>query len=739
MARRFSAILFLLSLAPTCFGDCPSGRSPTSSSHAPRSASLVVGAGDVADAVINSDSRSVTFLKPDGEVCAEVIVGRQPRNVTFNGDGSLALVSNRLDDTISVIETATFTVARTIETCDEPEGLLALPDGRALLVCGGSAQLVVLDPVAGAESERVDVEATPRGMLLDQARNRIYISHFSSGRVSVLDTDTLEIEAVVSTGPDSNLANGMALSPDGSRLYLPHTRSNADNPSPLFDTTVFPVVSVIDLDSLVQIPSERLFLDISDEPVGIPWDAVVTDDGRIFILNAASNDLSVIELATGRGLAHIEVGHHPTGLALSPDGRQVLVNNSLSGSRTVIDADSYEILEEHVVTDIALTRALLNGKRLFNSSDRTDLARDQWIACSTCHFDGEADGRTWFFPDGQRNTPTLLGVGETLALHWSGDLDELQDVESTIRITQAGTGLAPGDDNCTPSCDTAPPNAGRSRDLDDLAVYMASLQLPPNPYLENGALSSAAQAGKALFESTETGCADCHVPPLYTDGLVHDVGTGDGLDERKGPAFNTPSLRGLYKTAPYLHHGAAATLRDVITTGNPEDRHGRTTQLSAGELDQLVAYLASIEGGGFSINAGLNDAWYDPATSGQGFFVTVYPTRGKVFLAWFTFDVEPADGPAATLGDAGHRWLTALGDFEGGTALLEITLTTGGLFDDGDSDVERSPAGQIELEFSGCNAGTVTYRLLDDALTGVVPIERVNRDNVALCEALRER
>ena len=90
-----------------------------------------------------------------------------------------------------------------------------------------------------------------------------------------------------------------------------------------------------------------------------------------------------------------------------------------------------------------------------------------------------------------------------------------------------------------------------------MANYMASLQFPANPNLDDqGNPNEAANRGKALFESDEIGCSDCHIPPLYTDHSKHDVGTGEGSGERKGSEFDVPSLRGIYKTAAYLHDGA---------------------------------------------------------------------------------------------------------------------------------------------------------------------------------------
>jgi CxxC motif-containing protein (DUF1111 family) len=50
----------------------------------------------------------------------------------------------------------------------------------------------------------------------------------------------------------------------------------------------------------------------------------------------------------------------------------------------------------------------------------------------------------------------------------------------------------------------------------------------------------------------------------------------------------------VYRTAPYLHDGRAATLLDVLTTHNPEDRHGKTRALSPEQRNDLVEFLKSL-------------------------------------------------------------------------------------------------------------------------------------------------
>ena len=140
---------------------------------------------------------------------------------------------------------------------------------------------------------------------------------------------------------------------------------------------------------------------------------------------------------------------------------------------------------------------------------------------------------------------------------------------------------------------------------------------------------------------------------------------------------------------------------------------------------------------GFNINPGLNDAWYNLETDGQGFFINVFPDTGIMFLSWFTYDTErPDDSVSANLGDPGHRWLTAQGAFAGNEAVLDITITSGGIFDSGAPVLDKTPDGTMVVTFTGCNQGTVSYDIPSIGRQGVVPIQRVVPDNVALCEEL---
>ncbi len=143
----------------------------------------------------------------------------------------------------------------------------------------------------------------------------------------------------------------------------------------------------------------------------------------------------------------------------------------------------------------------------------------------------------------------------------------------------------------------------------------------------------------------------------------------------------------------------------------------------------------------FQINAGLNDAWFNTATNGQGMNITVYPVRKEMFVTWFTFDVErpPAD-VTAMLGGPGQRWLTASGPYDDDTATLTIYVTEGGVFDSATpaTSTDQDGDGTLTIEFSSCNEGLATYEITSLDISGEIPIERIVLDNVPLCEMLAE-
>jgi YVTN family beta-propeller protein len=542
-------------------------------------------------AAINSESGSITLLSTlEQRVEAEVPVGERPTTLAFTPDGLYVLVAVSGADGLVVVEAASARVITTIPITGQPHGVVS-EAGRAYVSQFALGQIAVVDLAARTVAGFIPVEPFPTGLAL--AGGSLYVTHRYTGRITQIDRAALTVQRVIATDPESNLADSIALIPDGRRAYLPQTLSHADTPALRPEAAVSPVVNVLDLARAAYRPDARIALAQPDHPVNLPLAAVVSPDGRwLFVANAGTDDISVISLTSGRALGVIAAGRHPRGLALSRDGAHLFILNVLDGALGVVALRYHEGAEARMpqsshlaavsLTTLVLPDDLLTGQRLFNTA--LPPLSTGWLSCATCHFEGGHDARTWRgFPDGPRNTPSLLGSSATAPFHWSGDLDELQDTEDTVRRIQGGAGLIAGEVHAA----LGPANAGRSAALDALAAYMAALRMPASPHR----VAPEVQArGERAFR--RWGCAACHTAPLYTDQQRHASEIGDPSLERNplGLRMDTPSLRGVWATAPYFHDGSAATLRDTFFQVG---FHGMGYAMGSQEVDDLVAFLQS--------------------------------------------------------------------------------------------------------------------------------------------------
>jgi len=126
-----------------------------------------------------------------------------------------------------------------------------------------------------------------------------------------------------------------------------------------------------------------------------------------------------------------------------------------------------------------------------------------------------------------------------------------------------------------------------------LAMWQRSLP-PPDPLSE----PSMDPRGEQVF--TEAGCAGCHVPPLFTsDGpvRVESIGTDPsaGLSSvRFTGNYRVPSLRGVGRTAPYLHDGSVPDLETFLDPEREAEGHEYGLDLSAADRDALLEFLSGI-------------------------------------------------------------------------------------------------------------------------------------------------
>ncbi len=554
----------------------------------------------------NRDSGTVTIVRwPELTVVQEIPVGEHPEGVAWLGQSSLLACCVYGSDEVVLIDAATGQLVRRIEVVDEPYGVVSSRDGQRLYVTlEHPGQVIVLDVTTGEQLHSWSIGPHLRGLAITGDEKSLLVTEYLTARVRSVDTRDGRILATWDAGSTDNLSRQVTISPSGNRAYLTHIRSRVT--AAHGNGSIFPYVSVLRLtgDSAgtrLRVPMDTIR---GTRVTANPWDCDVTPDGKsLCVVFSGTNDMYVCRIT---GDDHVELdyqtgmqlGSNPRGVRCVPDGSAVVVYNALDFELVAFSLRDGRELSRVQVTENPLSEEMLLGKKLFYTALSPMTSRG-WISCSSCHPDGDADGRTWQQPEGLRNTQPMAGLAWTHPLHWSADRDEVQDFEHTIRgRLMQGPGLLKG---VLPEA-MAETITGRSAELDALAVYTNSHRVPLSPYSKRG-LSESARRGRAIFNSPETKCAACHRGPFYTDSqplgndrlVRHDVGTGTSdSSELMGPEYDTPTLLGVYRSAPYLHHGRAATLMDVLTTENTNDRHGKTSHLTSNQLEDLVEFLKAL-------------------------------------------------------------------------------------------------------------------------------------------------
>ena len=537
-----------------------------------------------------------------------------PSGVAISPDGASLYVTAGADNGgVFVVDLAAGAVTETIEVGHTPMAPVVSADGAVLYACNRFEDSVsVVDLSTKAEIDTIDVAREPVAMAITADSGLLLVANhlpvgpantgYASALVSIIDRAAKAVVSEVPLPNGSTGLRGICLSPDGEFAYVSHVLGRYQLPAVQVERrwVMTNAVSIIDIASRELV--NTVLLDDIDKGAANPWAIGCTADGMYLCAShAGTHEVSIIDLpglhdrlgriANGQNMSFSQSAADVaddlgvlSGLGLP---RRVQLGGNGPRAMTIIGNKAYvtEYFTDSIaVVDVPAARSVRSialgpenpltvvrkGEKFFNDAE---LTFQQWLSCASCHPDVRSDALNWDLGnDGlgsPRSAKSLLLSHLTPPTTITGCRDS---AETSVR---AGFKFIEFADR---------PEA------DAIAVdeYLKSLKPLQSPYLVDGQLSEAALRGREVFSQAK--CVDCHSGQFFTDMKPYDVGTGRG----DGEEFDTPTLAEVWRIGPYLQDGRAATIEEMLTTYNPQDRHGETSGLSQQQIDDLAEYVLSL-------------------------------------------------------------------------------------------------------------------------------------------------
>jgi len=403
----------------------------------------------------------------------------------------------------------------------------------------------------------------------------------------------------------ANAVTGLRISADGKYAYVVHNVGSFLMPTNrlIMGWQNLSMMSIIEVATLSL--ATGVILDDVELGAANPWDIDISpDDEVICIVHAGTHEMSVIDQGALRNKIELSTSGPrgrfepitPRVKDVSRDftvllGLRRRVHLDGNGARKVITygdrAYALEYFTEtvsvvdlsagdgDVVSHFVLTENLSLSDTELGEQYFCDASTcfQQWQSCTSCHPDARSDGLNWDLGND--------GVGN--------DKNTKAFVYSHLLPPTTATGVRPDAFTSIRAGFKFIEFAVVSEEyMAKVDEYFVSLKPVPSPYLIDGQLSEAAKRGESVFNNR--GCAQCHPAPYFSDQQQHTMGTLGPRDI--GPydgTWDTPTLVEVWRSAPYLHDGRCATLKEVFTT----EQHGDVAGLSDLEIDDLVEYTLS--------------------------------------------------------------------------------------------------------------------------------------------------
>lgn len=540
--------------------------------------------------------RRLDVFAPDGtELLKSIPLTETPTGLLVDGNTAYVTTFDAVGK-LHIVDLQQGTVLASIPTGSGACHPMWGPDKKRIYVCNQFQNTVSeVDPQARAVVRTVAVLREPRAATLSKDGRHLYVANFLPAQradldyvaacVSVIELEGFTKQTDIRLANGSNALRGICTSADGHYVYVAHNLGRFTVPTSQLqqgwmNTSAFSVI-----DTRTQQFMGAVVVDEPERGAAGIW-GIACNEERIFITHSGTHEMSVIEQKPmmEKFLAYPNKAMLDYDLTFLYGLRQRIPLQG-NGPRQMLMADGKlivptyfaDILNRVDAQTLEVQAVNLNphreetdehkGERYFNDASH---CFQGWQSCNGCHpGDGRTDGMNWdLMNDGvgnSKNCKSMLFSHVTPPNMISGIREHAE------RAVRAGF-------NFIQFYDVTEEDA---RCVD---AYMKALRPVPSPYLVDGQLSELAKRGQKVFEKLK--CGECHSGVYYTDLKMHRI--GDDVEFEQG--WDTPTLREVWRTAPYLFDGRAATMKEVFSV----HKHGIEKKVSEKDIDALTEYVNSL-------------------------------------------------------------------------------------------------------------------------------------------------
>ena len=539
--------------------------------------------------------KRVDIFSPDGKLLHSYPMDEIPTGILVDGDKAYVTTFEETGK-LQILLLESGRIEAAIPTGSGACHPMFGPDKKAIYVCNQFDNSVSeVDPVNHKVLRKVKVLREPKSAVFSKDGKYMYVTNFLPAQradldyvaacVSVIEMDGFTKVKDIKLANGSNALRGICITPDGKYVYVSHNLGRFAVPTSQLqqgwmNTSAF---SIIDTEK-----QEFVGAVVVDEPergaAGI-W-SIDCDNDHIYISHSGTHEVSVIdhpalrekfEAYPNKAVLDYDLnflygireriplqGNGPRSMVLT-DGK-LIIPTYFADVLNVMDINTREITATEL--NPGRTESDINkGEKYFNDASH---CFQNWQSCNGCHpGDARTDGMNWdLMNDGVGNSKNCKSM---LFSHVTPP-NMISGIRAHAEIAvRAGY-------NFIQFFDIS------EEDAVCVDEYLKALRPVPSPLLVNGELSDLAKEGRKVFEKLK--CGECHSGPYYTDMKYHRI--GEDVEFEKG--WDTPTLREVWRTAPYLFDGRAATMEEVFEV----HKHGIDKKVSKKDIEALVEYVNSL-------------------------------------------------------------------------------------------------------------------------------------------------